>query len=433
MYSPRPEPRGSAAALIARRFPSYRDFVDDALFHPSWGYYSTGQVRFGFGGHYDTFPLALSPFFGRMVAAGAFRLWQRSGQPRRFEICELGAGNGQLCLDVLLCIDQMADQGAEASRFRGGFRYRIVERSRELIRRQRLTLGPLARRVTWTRADLTTQPAPDAPFGSHGMIVANEVLDCLSHHKIVQRVDGTPGVVFVVPRAGDRTIPRAGLAAWMKNDLERPEIRFEEVVLPLNSVPGLQAFLKRHYPEFFDVTDGFPPYFACPTIGTLVSRAARLYRHSESLWIDYGEDRDFHRRSAERFRVFAGPPRSGASIYDHPGLDDITFLVDFSVVSTEARRAGLEVVSYGPQSDLAHLSGIELDRRAHREILEHRMLGWLLAISGGGAEQNWRRRSLTWSAADGKGGSLRADVRRAVDEFTGKRRSYFKLLRLRRT
>ena len=44
---------------IARLFPSFRDFVDDALFHPAWGYYSTGKVRFGEGGHYDTFPLAL--------------------------------------------------------------------------------------------------------------------------------------------------------------------------------------------------------------------------------------------------------------------------------------------------------------------------------------------------------------------------------------
>ena len=49
-----------ADARVARAFPSYRDFVDDALFHPSWGYYSTGVVRFGEGGHYDTFPTALN-------------------------------------------------------------------------------------------------------------------------------------------------------------------------------------------------------------------------------------------------------------------------------------------------------------------------------------------------------------------------------------
>src|SRR5436190_11677958 len=106
---PMPRPRLIASAEEARRiaslFPSYRDFVDDALFHPRWGYYSTGQVRFGEGGHYDTFPLGLSPVFGAMVAACGFRFWQRIGRPAYFEICELGAGNGQLAVDVIVATD----------------------------------------------------------------------------------------------------------------------------------------------------------------------------------------------------------------------------------------------------------------------------------------------------------------------------------------
>ena len=70
------------AERLARCFPSFRDFVDLALFDPRCGYYSTGQVRFGEGGHYDTFPLALSPIFGRMLAEYAYRFWRRVGQPR---------------------------------------------------------------------------------------------------------------------------------------------------------------------------------------------------------------------------------------------------------------------------------------------------------------------------------------------------------------
>ena len=77
---------GAAADRIIRRFPSFCDFVDDALFHPRWGYYSTGGVRFGTGGHFDTYPLALSPLFGRMVAEYAFKLWHRRGHAAAFEI-----------------------------------------------------------------------------------------------------------------------------------------------------------------------------------------------------------------------------------------------------------------------------------------------------------------------------------------------------------
>jgi hypothetical protein len=63
-----------AEQYFSTNFPSYRDFVDDALFHPEWGYYSRGLVQFGEGGHYDTYPNALSPLFGRMVANYAHHL-----------------------------------------------------------------------------------------------------------------------------------------------------------------------------------------------------------------------------------------------------------------------------------------------------------------------------------------------------------------------
>src|SRR5437016_174666 len=129
-----------AVRRIAGLFPSYRDFVDDALFHPAWGYYSTGQVRFGEGGHYDTFPLSLAPVFGRMLAGYDFRFWQRAGRPARFEIGELGAGNGQLCLDVLIAVAAHARQRRAWQRFAEALRYRIVERSPALITRQRATL-----------------------------------------------------------------------------------------------------------------------------------------------------------------------------------------------------------------------------------------------------------------------------------------------------
>ena len=187
------------AERLARSFPSFRDFVDLALFDPRCGYYSTGQVRFGYGGHYDTFPLALAPFFGRMVAQYGFRFWRRAGEPQRFEICELGAGNGQLCLDALVAVEERARQHVPWSRFAKSLRYRIIERSPALIARQQQQLGPLARRVRWTNTDLAQKAPRRLPLGPCGIVVANEVLDCLSHHQIVSRHDRTPGVVFVIP------------------------------------------------------------------------------------------------------------------------------------------------------------------------------------------------------------------------------------------
>ena len=79
---------------------SFGTFVDQALFGKG-GYYAAGRVQFGDGGHFETFPTALSPLVGRIVAERGYALWWEAGRPRRFEILEVGAGDGQLALDAL--------------------------------------------------------------------------------------------------------------------------------------------------------------------------------------------------------------------------------------------------------------------------------------------------------------------------------------------
>jgi len=415
---PAPSP---ADARLARRFPSYRDFVDDALFHPAWGYYSTGVVRFGEGGHYDTFPTALSPLFGRMVARAALRLWERTGRSSRFEVCEIGAGNGQLCLDTIAAVETGATP--RWRRFARAFRYRIVERSSALARRQRAKLGRLASRVVWTRADLSRRPAAGAPFGKGGLVIANEVLDCLAHHKVV----AGPRVVFVVPSRRGRPVTRSGLARPLRRG-ER--LRYREVALPLDVVPGLRAFLARYCPERLAAGRSFPPYFACPAIPTLVGNVARLYRTAEMLWIDYGALRPFHLRAPERRRVFAGPPRSGRGVYDAPGRDDITFMVDFSVVAQAARDAGLAITFYGGQGALARATGVRLGSREIALITRARAAAWMLDVVGLGPEREWRRGAITWTREGARGGSLAAGIARDAEEFLGRRPSRFRMIAL---
>ena len=444
-----------AVAHVVKHFPSFRDFVDDALFHPDWGYYSTGRVRFGEGGHYETFPLALSPVFGHMVARAAFRSWQRSGRPKRFEICEIGAGNGQLCVDVLASLvtgPETIERRRPTplwQRFAASVRYRIVERSAALIARQRQQLGPLTARVAWTRTDLSRRAVPGIPFAACGFIVANEVLDCLAHHKVVPTDAGTPGVVFVVPvletGLADRSLARLlvqGLdgmpQALSRSALpalfaaaEKPRgVTLREVALPLRAVPGLDSFLRQYCPELF-ARGRFPPYFACPTIPPLMRNTGRLYRHFEAVWMDYGETRPFHLRTPEGRRVFAGPPRSGATVYDNPGRNDITFMVDFTVVADAARREGFNVTLYAPQSSLASLARMEVGAHARNLITRARALTWLLAVSGAGPERDWRRTGLTWNRSAARGGRLSDSVQRSIDEFFGRRRSPFKLLVVR--
>jgi SAM-dependent MidA family methyltransferase len=425
---------------LAARSLSFRDFVDDALHHPAYGYYGAGRVQFGDGGHYDTYPLALSPIFGRMLAEYAHRLWRRSGRPDAFEICELGAGNGQLCADTLIWIAERSRHEAGWRRFADRCRYRIVERSPALVGRQRQVLGTLSDRVVWTCTDLAREHWRRPALGAWGLVFANEVLDALSHHKVVAASDGHPSVAFVVPRlrkgatgARGRIIARARLARELAAGEAGSRLAFDEVLLPLSAVPGLERFLRRYYAEIFTPPTAAAPYFACADIERLLRNTARLYSCAEICWIDYGADRAFHRSTPENLRVFAGPPRSGHSVYDRPGDDDITFMVDFSTLAAAAQRVGLAVAFYGSQAELARRSGVALDRRAVNLIVRARAVGWVLAVVGVGPEQAWRRGALGWGAGRTTLESVRTYVERSVAEFTGRLETTFKLMILQKT
>jgi SAM-dependent MidA family methyltransferase len=429
----------AGASRIAERCPSFRDFVDDALYHPAWGYYGAGRVRFGNGGHYDTFPLALSPIFGRMLAEYALRLWRRSGRPKAFEICELGAGNGQLCADALIWIAERSRHEKEWRRFAERCRYRIIERSRALAERQRQMLGALSDRVVWTRTDLSRVDWRGAAFAPSGLVFANEVLDALSHHKIVAQDDGKPLVAFVVARqrrnpldSPGRIVTRSQLARQLADDEARSRLVFEEVLLPLRVIPGLERFLRRYCPEIFGPSAPRAPYFACTDVERLVRNTARLYSRGEIWWIDYGAERPFHRSTPEERRVFAGPPRSGHSVYDRPGRDDITFMVDFSTVAGAAERVGLSVAFYGSQAELTRRSGVALDRRAANLMVRARALGWALAVVGIGPERSWKSGALGWEGGDRQLESVRSYVERSIAEFTGEHDTEFKLMILKK-
>ncbi len=416
-----------APAAQRRGSLAFADFVDDALFHPRWGYYSTGGVRFGTGGHYDTYPLALSPLFGRMVACAALRAWERADRPASHEICEIGGGNGQLCLDTLLWVHEQGRHDRRWKRFAGGLRYRIFERSPALAARQRQHLGSLSAAVRWCRGDLARQTPAHVPFAAQGLIVANEVFDCLPHHKVVSRPNAPPGVVHVVAERAGTMLARDDLAPLMARR-RRPAIRFREIALPIAASSRLAAFLRRHYPERFDAGAAHPPYFAAPRIETLLGHAFRLYERAEALWVDYGAHRSFHLRAPESRRIFAGPPRSGAGLYDDPGRHDITFMVDFSVATTAARDAGWTVVYCGPQGELARRTGMKLDRTAIDTIVQHRVLGWMLAVVGVGPERAWRHTGVSWSRGANGHVPIRRYVEQAVREFLSARGTFTLLI-----
>ncbi len=70
-------------------------FVEYILYNNQEGYYST-KNPFGKSGDFITAP-GISFLFSEMIAIWTISFWESLGKPKRFNIVELGPGDGKLC------------------------------------------------------------------------------------------------------------------------------------------------------------------------------------------------------------------------------------------------------------------------------------------------------------------------------------------------
>ena len=70
-------------------------FVENALYNENYGYYSK-KNPFGKSGDYVTAP-NISFLFSEMIAIWIISYWENLEKPKKFNIVELGPGNGDLC------------------------------------------------------------------------------------------------------------------------------------------------------------------------------------------------------------------------------------------------------------------------------------------------------------------------------------------------
>nr|MBA2435193.1 SAM-dependent methyltransferase [Chthoniobacterales bacterium] len=75
-------------------------FMDQALYHPQHGYYSSGRCAIGRRGDYFT-SVSVGPLYGKLIAGQFAEIWETLGRPDDFVIVEQGAHHGEFATDVL--------------------------------------------------------------------------------------------------------------------------------------------------------------------------------------------------------------------------------------------------------------------------------------------------------------------------------------------
>jgi SAM-dependent MidA family methyltransferase len=257
-------------------------------------------------------------------------MWEVMGSPARFDLLEMGAGNGLLARDVLRWAQRLHPAFLEA------LAYRIAETSPALVERQRRTLEALGLpvrqaglpegKVTWQAAE-----APVAASVS-GCLLSNELVDSFPAHRVAVE-GGELREVYVV---------------WQEG-------RFQEELGPL-STPELAAYFERL---------GLLPGEGCRAEVNLAAlvwmrQVAAALARGFVLTFDYGhEARDLYapwRRDGTLLCFYRHNPSSDP--YVRVGKQDMTAHVDFTSLVEEGRRHGLELLGITTQARFLAALGI---------------------------------------------------------------------------
>ena len=343
----------AVASAVKEFFLSFSDYQDFVLFHPTLGYYSSGRVSFT--QDYRTFPDALSPYFGQMVAQHIFEMWvgmRKAGTliaNEPFTIAEFGAGDGEMAESILTYADRRAAQESPAgstgaselgwSEFARQTVYACYDRSASLSERQSYRNARFGKRFEAREGD-ATDPTATIPAGSlKGVVLSNELPDAFSVQKVVLSPSGSAEVAFVAPtltrtswsklekdlpaplqerlKTEDRIIQtrifgrkretttylsRAGFEALLKAftsagnyAVKIKEVEFREIYIPIETVPELADHVRKYIPAYaYELARGNKAFAAYINLGEarFIQGAGRVLKSGYVLTIDYGANWD---------------------------------------------------------------------------------------------------------------------------------------------
>lgn len=189
---------------VTKTFPSFKDFMNLVCHHSKWGYYNQDKRNVGLEKDFGTYPMALSPLFGRMLAEQAFIVWNQMvdsddlSKGEDFSFVEFGAGTGQLAYDFLDHVSVKAEADKEWRHFKKVLKYKIVELSPKLKERQE-KLNERFGELTVISGDARKLDAVKEIQGIKGIFFSNELISAFGGHKVLFNPSGEIEAAFVIP------------------------------------------------------------------------------------------------------------------------------------------------------------------------------------------------------------------------------------------
>jgi SAM-dependent MidA family methyltransferase len=343
---------GLVAEIVAEIHASgpitFARFMELALYHPRFGYYTresgqeqigedkigpdrAGEDRIGWSGDYYT-SSDVHPALSHALARQVRQVDELLGRPDPFTVVEMGAGKGLLARDFL------AANAKESAPFSNRLRYVLVERSPAMKAAQRANLAAwsgspdTSGRVSWLNS--LEELEPDTVVG---VMLSNELVDALPVHRITIE-GGALKEIFVDYEGG----------------------RFCERLQPL-STQALSDYLHRLTQWEITLREGYRTEINLEALAWM-TQVARALKRGVVITIDYGHTaQDLYGPDRRRGTLLCYHHQMAAETpYERVGLQDMTAHVDFTSLATVGEEAGLHVTGFTNQ--MSFLMGLGVER-----------------------------------------------------------------------
>ncbi|MGB8956605.1 MAG: SAM-dependent methyltransferase, partial [Tumebacillaceae bacterium] len=341
----------------------FATFMEWALYHPEWGYYTGERRKFGKEGDFFTSP-GVNPVFAEVLADEIAGKW-RDG----FTVLEFGAGDGRLARDLL------SRWQGEAPEVYAGVTYRITETSPNLRALQRETLADHLEKVVWLSEEELHAGAP-----YRGVVLTNELVDAFPVHRIIGQCPAKADQPTVAELLESQRISDEAQedeandtelleSQQISNGEREDQANVAEIYVTWDEDAG--RFVERTGPPSDERIARYVSRY-CPRLASgqiaevglagldWYERALGLLAEGEFMTIDYGFEAEMMYHPSRRTGTLRGFHRHTLTTdpYLYIGEQDLTADVNFTALRDIGETRGWQTEFFGSQSKYLLQAGI---------------------------------------------------------------------------
>ena len=287
---------------------SFDKFVDIALYHKKTGYYMK-KNPFGKDGDFITAP-NISILFSEMLAIWCLAFWEHLGCPKKINIIELGAGNGEMMYQMIKVFERF-------NKFRESSNYFILEKSQFLKKIQKKKLN--SHKITWLNSINKLKNGPN-------IFLANEFFDALPIKQFIKKNN-----------------------KWYEKSIKKNNINKFEFVNVITNIKDLEKKIKINLSKNQKIIEFSPLTYDYLNI---ISKKINTFQGG-LLIVDYGYLKKKMRDSLQSIYK-----HKFNNILDNFSKSDITYNLNFFLLKKIVKKLNLKVAGLTSQRNFLTRLGI---------------------------------------------------------------------------